>query len=90
MGIQPIIWIIWAAFATILAALLIYRGTLLQNEDDQIFLDANAEHEQQEQDLILRRAKKLNPYLYAASAATILMGLGILIYVVMEAVKNLG
>lgn len=90
MGIRPFIWVIWAAFGTILAALLIYRGTLLQNEDDQIFLDANAEHEQAEQDLIIQRAKRLNPYLYAASAATILMGLGILVYVVMQAVQNLG
>lgn len=90
MGITPIVWIIWAAVATILAALLIYRGNLLQNEEDQLYLDANAEHQQHEQDAIINRAKKLTPYVYAASAATILMGLGILVYVVMEAVKNLG
>lgn len=90
MGVRPIIWIVWAAVATILAALLIYRGTLLQNEEDQLYLDGNAEHQQQEQNLIINRAKRLNPYVYAASAATVLMGLGILVYIVMEAVKNLG
>lgn len=90
MGIRPFIWIIWAAFATILAALLIYRGTLLQNEEDQLYLDANGEHQQQEQNVIINRAKRLTPFVYAASAATVLMGLGILVYVVMEAVKNLG
>lgn len=89
MGVSPIIWVIWAAVATILAALLIYRGTLLQNEDDQIYLDANAEHQQHEQELLLIRAKKLNPYLYAASAATILMGIGILVFIVMQALHNL-
>ena len=88
MGISPVIWIVWAAVATILAALLIYRGTLLQNEDDQIYLDANAEHQQHEQELILNRAKKLTPYVYAASAATVLMGLGILIFIVMQALKS--
>ena len=90
MGIRPFIWIIWAAFATILAALLIYRGTLLQNEEDQLYLDANGGHQQQEQNVIINRAKRLTPFVYAASAATVLMGLGILVYVVMEAVKNLG
>ncbi len=88
MGVSPVIWIAWAAVATILAALLIYRGTLLQNEDDQIYLDANAEHQQHEQELILSRAKKLTPYVYAASAATVLMGLGILIFIVMQALKS--
>jgi len=88
MGVRPIVWIVWAAVATILAALLIYRGTLLQNEEDQLYLDANAEHQQQEQNLIINRAKKLTPYVYAASAATILMGLGILAYVLMQAFKN--
>jgi hypothetical protein len=89
MGVNPIIWIVWAAVATILAALLIYRGTLLQNEDDQIYLDANAEHQQHEQELILNRAKKLTPYVYVASAATVLMGLGILIFIVMQALRSL-
>ena len=88
MGVRPIVWIVWAAVATILAALLIYRGTLLQNEEDQLYLDANAEHQQHEQDLIIHRAKRLNPYVYAASAATVLMGLGILAYILMQAFKN--
>lgn len=90
MGIQPIIWVIWAVLGTILAALLIYRGTLLQNEDDQIYLDANAEHQQHEQELILNRAKKLDPYVYAAAAVTGLMGVGILVFVIMQAVRSLG
>jgi peptidoglycan/LPS O-acetylase OafA/YrhL len=89
MGVRPFIWIIWAAVATILAALLIYRGTLLQNEEDQLYLDANAEHQQHEQDLILNRAKRLTPYVYAASALTVLMGLGILAFIVVQAVHNL-
>jgi len=90
MGVRPIIWIIWVGVAIVLAALLIYRGILLENEEDQLYLDANAENAQHEQEMILNRAKKLNPYVYAASAATILMGLGILGYIVMEAIKNLG
>lgn len=88
MGIRPVIWVIWAALAIILAILLIYRGTLLENEDDQIFLDANAENQEHEQELILKRAQKLTPYVYTATAATCLMGLGILGYIVMEGLKN--
>ena len=88
MGIKPIIWIIWAVFAVILAILLIYRGTLLENEDDQVYLGANAERSQQEQDLILHRASRLNPYVYAATAVTCLMGLGILGYIITEAIKG--
>ena len=90
MGVRPIVWIIWVGVATILAALLIYRGILLENEEDQLYLDANGENAQHEQDAIINRAKKLNPYVYAASAATILMGLGILGYIVIEAIKNIG
>lgn len=88
MGIKPVVWIIWAAVGTILAVLLIYRGTLLQNEEDEIYLDANAEHQQHEQELILNRAKKLQPYVYAAWAATCIIGLGILVYIIMGAVRN--
>ena len=88
MGISPIIWIVWASVATILAALLIYRGNLLQNEDDQIYLDANAEHQQHEQDLIINRAKKLTPFVYTFSGATIVMGLGILVYIVAQALRS--
>ncbi len=90
MGIKPIVWIIWAAIATILAALLLYRSTLLENEEDQLYLDANAENQQHEQELIINRAKKVTPYVYAAGTATLLMGGGILVYIITEAIKSFG
>ena len=89
MGVMPIVWIVWASVATILAALLIYRGTLLQNEYDQLYLGSNSKNQETEQDLIINRAKKVTPYVYAATAATSLMGLGILVFYIMEAIKNL-
>lgn len=89
MHMMPILWIVWAGIATILVALLMYRSTLLSNEEDQIHLDANAEHAQQEQDLMFAKARRLNPYVYLTTAITCLMGAGILSYYIWDAIRHL-
>lgn len=89
MHMMPILWIVWAGIATILIALLMYRATLLGNEEDCVHLDANAEHAQQEQDMMLAKARKLNPYVYLTTAITCLMGAGILSYYIWDAIRHL-
>jgi hypothetical protein len=89
MGVMPILWIVWAGVATILVVLLVYKGTLTRYEEDQIFLDANAEHQQHEQDAILTRVQKVQPFVRIATGATCLLGAGILGFYVWDAVQHL-
>ena len=41
MTALPIMFIVWAAFATCFVLLLVYRGNLTRYEEDQLFLSDN-------------------------------------------------
>ena len=47
MRAMPLMWIVWAAFACVLLALLLYRGTLTRYEEDELFLDDASDHQTQ-------------------------------------------
>lgn len=75
--------IAWGVLTAALIALLIYRGTLTMQEDDQLFLDDAESHMAQEQLEIMQRVNKLGPFvkiLGTASAVLILTIAGVAIY----------
>ena len=75
--------IAWGVLTAALIALLIYRGTLTMQEDDQLFLDDAESHMAQEQLEIMKRVHKLGPFvkiLGTASAVLILTIAGVAIY----------
>ena len=75
--------IAWGALTAALIALLIYRGTLTMQEDDQLFLGESESHMAREQMEIMNRVNKLGPFLKilgAASAVLILAIAGVAIY----------
>ena len=75
--------IAWGACTTILVILLIYRGTLMMHEDDQLFLDNAESHIEKEQVEMHARVTKLNPavrLLGAASGLLIVLSAGLWIY----------
>ena len=75
--------IAWGAFTIVLVILLIYRSTLAMQEDDQLFLDEAESHMQKEQEELLGKMNKLQPYVRgfgAASGALILLIAGLAIY----------
>jgi hypothetical protein len=75
--------IAWGVLTAALIALLIYRGTLTMQEDDQLFLGESESHMAQEQLEIMAKVNKLGPFVKAlgtASAVLILTIAGIAIY----------
>jgi hypothetical protein len=63
MNALPVLLIIWAVFAVCFLALLAYKGQLTRYEDDQLFLndDANLSHEHQVQTEIVRKINRIAP-----------------------------
>ncbi len=75
--------IAWGVLTAALIALLIYRGTLTMQEDDQLFLGESESHMAQEQQEIMAKVNRLGPFVKAlgtASAVLILTIAGIAIY----------
>jgi hypothetical protein len=75
--------IAWGVLTAALIALLIYRGTLTMQEDDQLFLGESESHMAQEQVEIMQRVNKLGPFLKVlgtASAVLILTIAGLAVY----------
>ena len=52
----------WGAITLVLVVLLIYRSTLSMHEDDQLFLDDASTHMQQEQQELIGRMNRLQPF----------------------------
>ena len=68
---------VWAVPTVVLIVLLIYRSTLSMHEDDQLFLDDAESALAQEQEEIIRKMDKIQPYIRGLGAIS-----GILIVVI--------
>lgn len=82
---SPLVWMltVWGVVTTALVILLIYRGTLTMQEDDQLFLDDTKSHMELEQREIIAKVNKLNPFvkiLGATSGIMFLVIAGMFIY----------
>jgi hypothetical protein len=89
MSAMPVLWIVWAGVAAILLILLGYRGTLTRYEEDQIFLDDAGNHQQQEQNIILSKVRKIQPYVRLAVGATCVLSACIIGVYVWDAIRHL-
>jgi hypothetical protein len=54
-----LLMISWIVITSVLAVLVIYRGTLSSREDDQIFIGDAEKHHYQEQQVIIARISRL-------------------------------
>lgn len=62
--------IVWAGLTVVLIFLLIYRGTLNMHEDDQLFLDNAQAHMAREQEELLGRMNKIQPWVRVCGAGS--------------------
>ena len=62
--------IIWAAVTGIMVVLVIYRSTLTAHEEDRLFLSQTDDIMAREQKEVLKKEKKIAPYLYAFGTAS--------------------
>ena len=82
---QPLTWslIAWGGVTAALVIILIYRSLVSMKEEDQIFLDPAEFKLQQEQEEILQRIHKIDPYAKGfglASAGLLLVCGGVFMY----------
>jgi len=74
MSAIPALLLIWAVIAACFLALLAYKGQLTRYEEDQLFLNAEDEtHEQRQQIEIVRKVKKLEPFVRVLGVAAAFM-----------------
>jgi len=77
----------WGAFTLVLVILVIYRSTLAMQEDDQLFLDDAESHMQKDQEELLGKLNRLQPYVRgfgAASGVLALLIVGLVVYGALE------
>ena len=70
MHVISVLWIVWAVFAVCLLSMLLYRGTITRYEDDQLFLDDISARQHEENDAIIRKLDKMQPYLKVFTGVT--------------------
>jgi hypothetical protein len=73
MSAIPALLLIWAAVAACFLALLAYKGQLTRYEEDQLFLHEGETNEQREQTEIIRKVKKLEPFVRVLGVAAAFM-----------------
>jgi hypothetical protein len=88
MHFVPILWIVWAAFAAILLSLLLYRGTITRYEDDQLFLDDISERQHKENDAIIAKLAKIQPFLKVFTGVTSILTAAIIGIYAWDAIKT--
>jgi hypothetical protein len=84
MSFAPVMWIVWAAFVTVAAALYIYRSSLTRDEEDQIFLDDSFEHEKAAQAVIVSKVAKVEPLVKAARWIVVAMTAVVIVYYIRD------
>jgi hypothetical protein len=75
--------ITWGALTVLLVILLIYRGTLTMQEDDQLFLDESESHMAQDQMEVMSKVNRITPVVKVLGGVSGLMFLvlaGLFIY----------
>jgi hypothetical protein len=75
--------VFWGAITVALVVVMLYKSTLENREEDQIFLDAAGEHMAAEQRLIVQRIEKLHRPVMAlmvASGALLAVIAGLWVY----------
>lgn len=89
MNVMPVVWIVWAVIITFLLVLLVYRSNLTRYEEDQIFLDDSGSHQKKEQEDLLVKVNKIQPWIRIVTGATCLLTVGILGVYVWDALQHL-
>lgn len=87
--LMEVLLIAWGSFTLVLVVLLIYRATLNMQEDDQLFLDEAESHMQREQEELLTKMHRIQPYVRGFGAASGLLTLVIVGLVVYDALTRL-
>ena len=75
--------ILWAGLTVVLIVLLIYRSTLAMHEDDQLFLDSAEAHMAKEQEELIVKMNRIQPWVKVCGAGSVVLTViiaGIMLY----------
>ena len=89
LTMQPIVWGVWILCAVFLAVMHLYRSRLTRDEEDQIFLDDAANHQKKEQEDILVKVNKIQPFIRVVTGVTCALTVGIIGVYVWDALQHL-
>ena len=73
MSMMTPLLILWAGLTVVLIVLLIYRSTLAMHEDDQLFLDSAEAHMAKEQEELIVKMNRIQPWLRICGAGSALL-----------------
>jgi hypothetical protein len=88
MSILSVLWIVWAALATILLAMLAYRGNLTRYEEDCLFLGDCESTEKLEQERILAKVRKIRTPLRMIAGVTCVMSAALIGIYIWQAIQQ--
>ena len=77
MSALPTMLVIWAVVTLCFLALLAYRSQITRYEEDQLFLNGANNNEEQEQNEIVRKVKRLAPFVRILGGAASLVTISI-------------
>jgi hypothetical protein len=89
MTFMPVMWTVWGVLVATAALLHVYRGSLMKDEEDQIFLDDSFEHEKLAQAAIVARVNKIEPILKIAYWLVAAMTIVVVVYYIRDILVQL-
>jgi hypothetical protein len=89
MTFVPVMWTIWAILFVLMAVLYLYRYSIAKNEEDQIFLDESFNSEKLEQEAIISRITKLEPWIKVSQWLVAAMTAVVLVYYIRDILHQL-
>ena len=87
-GLVPLMWTAWFAAILLFAAVNLYTAHLAKNEEDQLYLYDSHSHVRAEQEAMLARVQKIEPFKRIALALAGAMTLVVIGYYVMNMVNQ--
>jgi len=84
-----VMWAIWAVLVVLMAAIHLYRSNLSKNEEDQIFLDESFNSEKLEQEAIISRVAKVEPWIRVSQWLVAAMTAVVVVYYIRDILLKL-
>jgi len=89
MTFMPVMWTVWGVVVAMAAVLHVYRGSLMRDEEDQIFLDDSFDHEKLAQAAIVAKVNKVEPFLKVAYWLVAAMTVVVVVYYIRDILVHL-
>lgn len=88
MSFLIFIWTIWVILAVALLGLLLYRVSVTQYEEDQLFIDGGNLIQQQQQEQIFMKLKRIRPAIRIIGGVEGFVTLAIAAFYILDALRQ--